>query len=106
MRIRLEDFVAETFSSYLGTSFCFRCPERPEGFLRLKLREVHPASGPAGPLPVRRGGLFSLVFQSAVQTQSVGDLSQILQPHFVPSAVPFTPVSRPRPRPVRAALFE
>jgi hypothetical protein len=41
MRIRLEDFVAETFSSYLGTSSCFRCPERPEGFLRSKLREVH-----------------------------------------------------------------
>jgi hypothetical protein len=48
MRIRVEDFVAETFGAYLGTSFCFRCPKRPEGFLRLKLREVRAASGSAG----------------------------------------------------------
>src|SRR5260370_24769630 len=85
MRIRLEDFVAETFSSYLGTSFCFRCPERPEGFLRLKLRAVHAASGPAGPLPVRRGGVFSLLFATDVETPSAGDPYQIEHPHFQPA---------------------
>jgi hypothetical protein len=106
MRIRLEDFVAETFSSYLGTSFCFRCPERPEGFLRLKLREVHPASGPAGPLPVRRGGFFSLLFEAEVETQSVGDLYQIEHPDFEPSTVLISRVSVPGRGPEDAALFE
>jgi hypothetical protein len=106
MRIRLEDFVAETFRSYLATSFRFRCPERAEGFLRLKLREVREAPGPAGPLPVRRGGFFSLLFEAEVGTRSAGGLYQIEHADFEPSTLLISRVSVPGWGAQDAALFE
>ena len=95
MRIRVEDFVAETFGAYLGTSFCFRCPKRSEGFLRLKLREVRAASGSADLLPIRLGGFFSLLFEAEVETQSEGGLCQMEHPDFEPSTLLISRVSRP-----------
>jgi hypothetical protein len=43
MRIRIEEFVAELFHPYVGTSFSFRTSERPETVVQLQLREVCPA---------------------------------------------------------------
>jgi hypothetical protein len=106
MRIRVEDFVAETFGAYLGTSFCFRCPKRSEGFLRLKLREVQAASGSADPLPIRLGGFFSLLFEAEVETQSEGGLCQMEHPDFEPSTLLISRVSAPGRGPKDAALFE
>jgi hypothetical protein len=67
---------------------------------------VHAASGPAGPLPVRRGGFFSLLFEAEVETQSAGGLYEIEHRDFEPSTVLISRVSVPGRGPEDAALFE
>jgi hypothetical protein len=79
MRIRIEEFVAELFHPYVGTSFSFRTPERPETVVQLQLWEVCPGPAVFDPLRppgnLRRRGFFSLLFvtESEIAPRSLSE---------------------------------
>lgn len=72
----------------------------------MKLQDVSAPPSPAGPVPVRRGGFFSLLFEAEVETWSAGGLYRIEHPDFESSTLLISRVSIPGRGPEDAALFE
>jgi hypothetical protein len=109
--IGLEDFAADTFGPYVGTTFLFRCGQPADAVVRLKLAEVRcttppPPTKPGAPHTVRSGGCFSLLFVAETEMPSASGLYRLDHPDFAPSELLLNRVSVPWRRAEEAPLFE